>query len=96
MPPVLPPILDIAELVQAHEKDLLLHSARYFIKKIFNYVIEPHHEKILVHIEGIATSLDLAPRGSGKSRVVTVGYAAWRALQDPNIRILVRPLTSIW
>jgi predicted phage terminase large subunit-like protein len=85
----LPPILDIAELVQAHEKDLLLHSARYFIKKIYSYVIESHHEKILIHVENTPTTLDLDPRGTGKSRIVTVGYASWRAVKDPNIRILV-------
>lgn len=53
------------------------------------YVIEHHHENILNHVERVGVSLDLAPRGSGKSRIVTVGYAAWRALRDPNIRILI-------
>ena len=84
-----PASFDPVAVAAAHEKDLLLHSCRYFIKKVFSYVIEPHHEKILNHIETTSTSLDLAPRGSGKSRVVTIGYAAWRALKDPNVRILI-------
>jgi predicted phage terminase large subunit-like protein len=70
---------------------LLRGSAHFFINAVFSYSIaeESHHEKILNHVTCIATSLDLAPRGSGKSRVVTVGYAAWRALCDPDIRILI-------
>lgn len=84
-----PATFDPLTIAAAHEKDLLRNSCRYFTKKVFSYVIEPHHENILRHVESIATSLDLAPRGSGKSRVVTVGYVAHRALQDPNIRILV-------
>lgn len=33
--------------------------------------------------------LILEPRGSFKSSVVTIGYALWRVVQDPNIRILI-------
>jgi|GEM_PF-544161 len=84
-----PTHFDPATVAAAHEKEFLLQSCRYFIKKVFSYVIEPHHERLLHHIENTSISLDLAPRGCGKSRVVTVGYAAWRALQDPNIRILI-------
>jgi len=85
----LPTVFDAAGLVQAHEKDLLLHSCRYLTKKIYSYVIEPHHERILAHVENANTTLDLAPRGSGKSRIVTIGYSTQRALEDPNIRILI-------
>jgi len=72
-----------------YEKSLLLESSRYFIKKILSYRIESHHENILQHIIDHRQSLDLAPRGSGKSRIITIGYTTWKALRDPNIRILI-------
>ena len=75
--------------VLANKKALLSSSVRYFIHSIFKYVIEPHHENILAHAESCSLTLDLAPRGCGKSRIVTVGYAAWRALINPDIRILI-------
>lgn len=79
----------ISHLVSLHQKDILRNSCRYFITSVFGYVIEQHHENILYHAESYTQSLDLAPRGSGKSRIITIGYAAWRALIDPNIRILI-------
>ena len=79
----------IQKCISEQQKGFLSRSCRYFITHIFNYVIEPHHENILAHAETCSQTLDLAPRGCGKSRIVTVGYAAWRALIDPNIRILI-------
>jgi predicted phage terminase large subunit-like protein len=76
-------------LITTNQKGIIQSSCRYFITTIFNYVIEPHHENILSHAETSTQSLDLAPRGSGKSRIITIGYVAWRALIDPNIRILI-------
>ncbi len=80
---------DYQKCVTAQTKGILVSSCRCFIFHIFNYVIEPHHENILAHVESYPLTLDLAPRGSGKSRIVTIGYAAWRAIVDPDIRILI-------
>ena len=71
------------------QKALLLNSLRYFVRKVFGYVIAEHHDRIIRHFEEHQATLDLCPRGSGKTRIGTIGYAAWRALQNPNLRILI-------
>jgi len=76
-------------LITSHQKGILISSCRYFINTIFNYLIEPHHDNILAHAESCTQSLDLAPRGSGKSRIITIGYVAWRAATNPDIRVLI-------
>jgi phage terminase large subunit-like protein len=71
------------------EEQLLRDSPSYFIDKVFNYRIAPHHFNILEHYEESQVTLDLAPRGSGKSRVGNIGYCAWKVCNEPNIRILI-------
>jgi len=77
------------EVEPALQKDLLRTSAKYFTNRIFGYTIWDHHRKILDHYLDHQQTLDLAPRGSGKTRVGTIGYGAWKAVNDPNIRILI-------
>ena len=67
--------------------DLLKSSPHYFINTIFDYLILPHHYSILNHIKTNQRSLDLAPRGTGKSRML-IGYAAWYAINNPDKRVL--------
>ena len=69
--------------------DLLRHSVRYFTNRIFGYTIWDHHARILDHYERSQKTLDLAPRGCGKTRVGTIGYGAWKAVNNPDIRILI-------
>lgn len=71
-----------------NEKLLIESSCRYFARTIFGYTINTHHDKILSHYEKNKT-LDLAPRGSGKSSIGTESYVAWRALNNPDLRILI-------
>lgn len=66
---------------------LLKASPDYFINAVFNYLILPHHYNILDHIKLNQRSLDLAPRGTGKSRML-IGYAAWYAINNPDKRVL--------
>jgi len=79
----------IERVLRERERDLLLSSCRYTVASVYGYQIGRHHDSILQHIETYPETLDLAPRGSGKSRIGTVGYITWRALRDPNIRILL-------
>ena len=80
---------DYINTVIANKKGILTESCRYFITEIFNYEIQQHHENILNHIESNTHTLDLAPRGSGKSRIVTIGYCAWKAATNPDSRTLI-------
>lgn len=73
----------------ALQRDLLRTSVRYFTNKVFGYTIWEHHDRILSHYEAAQQTLDLAPRGSGKTRVGTIGYGAWKAVNDPDVRILI-------
>ena len=74
---------------QISERELLRASPAYFINRVFRYVIAPHHYNILEHFNQSRTTLDLAPRGSGKSRVGNIGYASWCVCNQPNARLLV-------
>lgn len=86
----LPEALDLFNEVEpALQKDLLQSSVDYFTNRVFGYTIWEHHKKILDHYLDHQQTLDLAPRGSGKTRVGTIGYGAWKAVNDPDIRILI-------
>lgn len=49
-----------------------------FHGELCDFMKESHDQKLI-----------LAPRGHLKSTVCTVGYALWRVVQNPNIRILI-------
>jgi predicted phage terminase large subunit-like protein len=51
--------------------------------------MEPHHTNILTNILSNRISLDLAPRGFGKSSIGNIAYCIFRIVQDRNIRILI-------
>ena len=78
-----------AKDVLADTRGLIEASCRYTASEVFAYVIWHHHEAILRHFEQHQATLDLAPPGCGKSRIATIAYAFWRAIKDPNIRILI-------
>lgn len=84
-------LADLEAFVQSPEgqKAIIASSLRYCVTKVFGYIIAEHHERIIRHIEERQETLDLCPRGSGKTRIGTIGYAAWRALQNPDLRILI-------
>jgi predicted phage terminase large subunit-like protein len=66
---------------------LLLHPAN--LARYLGYQVAPHHKRILDHITKHKKTLDLAPRGHGKSTVGTVIFSIWKVLVDPNVRILI-------
>ena len=49
------------------------------------------HKSIISNISNSKSTLDLAPRGFGKSTVGDVDYCITRILRDPNIRIMIQP-----
>ena len=52
------------------------------------------HKNIISNISNNKSTLDLAPRGFGKSTVGDVDYCITRILRDPNIRIMIGSKTQ--
>lgn len=52
------------------------------------------HKSIIANISSNKSTLDLAPRGFGKSTVGDVDYCITRILRDPNIRIMIGSKTQ--
>lgn len=52
------------------------------------------HKSIISNISGSKSTLDLAPRGFGKSTVGDVDYCIINILRDPNIRIMIGSKTQ--
>jgi predicted phage terminase large subunit-like protein len=64
-------------------------SCAYFIAEIFGYTIAVPHKNILAHFEQHQETLDLAPRGVGKTYIGNIGYTTWRIVNNQDLRILV-------
>ena len=61
----------------------------HLIKNVLGYDCRPLHEAILTNISNNRITLDLAPRGMGKSTIGDVSYCISKIVQDRNIRILI-------
>ncbi|HIH44226.1 MAG TPA: phage terminase large subunit [Candidatus Methanoperedenaceae archaeon] len=70
-------------------KALCLLDPDYFLGNILGYQVEPHHRAIHEHITRTKKTLDLAPRGFGKSTIGDIGYCLWKIAQNRNVRILI-------
>ena len=91
-------------LSQADNKDamikyLILNSsfeiAYYLVcKYITKRSVQGLHKSIIANISSHKSTLDLAPRGFGKSTVGDVDYCITRILRDPNIRIMIGSKTQ--
>ena len=77
------------ERLEIPEPQALRLDPKYFIENVFGYRIDAPHYNILDHYEQAQETLDLAPRGSGKTRIGNIGYVSWQAANNPNIRILI-------
>lgn len=56
--------------------------------------VQDLHKSIISNISSNKSTLDLAPRGFGKSTVGDVDYCITRILRDPNIRIMIGSKTQ--
>ena len=91
-------------LEQADNKDLMIkylienasfEIAYYLIcKYITKRSVQDLHKSIIANISSHKSTLDLAPRGFGKSTVGDVDYCITRILRDPNIRIMIGSKTQ--
>jgi predicted phage terminase large subunit-like protein len=57
-------------------------------------ILKPVHKKIIKHMVYRDSTLDLAPRGFGKSTVGDVDYCITKILREPNIRIMIGSKTQ--
>jgi predicted phage terminase large subunit-like protein len=60
-----------------------------FIESVLGYQVAPHHARIFRHQIKYDSTLDLAPRGFGKSTIGDVAYSIWCIVQNRDIRILI-------
>ena len=56
--------------------------------------VQDLHKSIISNISSSKSTLDLAPRGFGKSTVGDVDYCITKILRDPNIRIMIGSKTQ--
>lgn len=85
---------DGTKLADAYIKELVLTAefevAHFIISKyVCKREIAGHHLKIINHGEAAEKTLQLCPRGHGKSTIGNVDYSITKLLRDPNIRILI-------
>lgn len=91
-------------LEQADNKDMMI---KYLIENasfevayylVCTYItkrsVQELHKSIISNISSNKSTLDLAPRGFGKSTVGDVDYCITRILRDPNIRIMIGSKTQ--
>ena len=80
-------------LNKSQVKDLASKSLYFFAKSVvgFNEFTAGLHKELCDFIQDTdhKRKLLLIPRGHFKSSSCTIAYSTWRAIQDPNIRILI-------
>lgn len=91
-------------LEQADNKDMmvkyLIENASFEVAYylVCTYItkrsVQELHKSIISNISSNKSTLDLAPRGFGKSTVGDVDYCITRILRDPNIRIMIGSKTQ--
>lgn len=96
-------VLDSVWITQ-DKKDLIIkeiiltadfQTAYYMVcKYITCRNIQPLHMNLITNIADNPSSIDLAPRGFGKSTVGDVDYCITKILRDPDIRILIGSKTQ--
>jgi hypothetical protein len=63
---------------------------------LLDYELRPFHRQMLEFQSAVSdTALQLAPRGYGKSTILTIVRAVYEILKNPNIRILIASNTQL-
>ena len=79
----------------AFTKKTLDRNPDAFMKTILKYKVENFHARWLEFQSSRTRTLVLAPRGHGKTTILTVGYALWRVCVNPLERVLLVSSTGM-
>jgi predicted phage terminase large subunit-like protein len=80
---------ELLEMFEAEAERESLSDPFRFITKVLGYQLKDFHKKWWLFQEREYRSLVLAPRGHGKSTILTISYSIWHLLQNPETRILI-------
>lgn len=64
-------------------------------EEVLGYTVKPFHRGLLQFQELHRKSLQLAPRGFGKSTTLTITRALFEVLRDPDVRVLIVSNTQL-
>ena len=64
-------------------------------KDVLGYTVQPFHLGLLQFQDAHPKSLQLAPRGFGKSTTLTITRALFEVLRNPDVRILIVSNTQL-
>ncbi len=82
------------DFLENRDQPEALEDDEEFVTKTLNYQFLDFHSRWWRFAADRETSLLLAPRGHGKSTVMTVAYTLRRALDDPDVRVLIASSTQ--
>jgi len=68
---------------------LKTQSPILFLREVLEVDLQDFHIEWLRFVQNNRFTVIMAPRGSGKSTVLTVGYTLWRTLTNRNLRVLI-------
>lgn len=71
------------------KNQFIIQSPKLFLSQILGIDLQPFHKEWIDIVENNRFTVLLAPRGSGKTTVMTVGYGMWRVLLNRKLRILI-------
>lgn len=97
-PDIIQAIIDAEELDDAYVRSATLLDGRIDILAEFalGYTIKPFHKSMIRFQQNAGRHcLQLAPRGFGKSTILTVARTVYEIVRNPNIRILFASNTQI-
>ncbi|TET36700.1 MAG: hypothetical protein E3J72_08055 [Planctomycetota bacterium] len=86
---------DLSSLTWNLERAAALRNPELFVKRILGYALMPFHARWMQFRLENRETLILAPRGHGKSTILTVAYGLWRVVENPDRRLLVVSATAV-
>ncbi len=82
-------LADLLEFFEVEYRRKDLADPFWFVTKVLGYRLEDFHRAWWRFQEDNPRTLILAPRGHGKSTILTIAYSLWNLVRDRNLRILI-------
>jgi len=86
--------LRLEKFLKSHPPPSIPGPYEIFIEQILRYKLMPFHGRWWNFVNKNSISLVLAPRGHGKSTILTVCFTLYRILDNPNLRVLIASDTA--